>query len=57
MRYYAHQAGTGVATYSGVRYQRGNGFFGRLMKGGILRLLRYLGERGLETAATVATEA
>jgi hypothetical protein len=31
--YYVNQVGSGLAGYSGIRYQRGGGFFGRLFSG------------------------
>lgn len=34
--FYINQAGSGITGFSGVRYQRGSGFFGRLMKGAIM---------------------
>lgn len=48
------QAGSGLATYGGFRYHRpvsmkGNGFFGRMIKGGLLPIIRsvmpYLGQK------------
>lgn len=38
--YYLNQAGTGIATYSGFRFQKGHGFFGRMIKGSILPLIK-----------------
>lgn len=49
------QEGHGLVTYGGMRYQKGHGFFGRLMSG-LGPLLRYLGTKGLTTAASVASE-
>lgn len=52
--YYANQGGEGIgAFYSGYAYpQRGGGFFGRILKGGILpllqRILPYLGEKAVD---------
>ena len=54
--YYTRQAGTGIAGYSGVRYQKGNGFFGRLITGAVLPVLRYLGRQALKTGANVAQD-
>ena len=31
--YYVNQVGSGLTGYSGIRYQRGSGFFGRLFSG------------------------
>ena len=55
-QYYINQAGYGQLFYRGVRYQRGHGFFGRLISGTVLPLLRYLGKKALGTATHVATD-
>lgn len=56
--YYSEQAGSGLGGYSGVRYQKGHGWFGRIIKGGFVpvlkRILPYLGKRALETGVGVA---
>lgn len=58
--YYKEQAGSGLGGYSGVRYQKGHGWFGRIISGGIVPILRrvlpYLGKRALETGVGVATD-
>ena len=54
--YYLNQAGSGLATYTGIRYQKGNGFFGRLISGFALPLLKYFGRQGLEAAGNVVTQ-
>lgn len=54
--YYIKQAGSGIATYSGTRYQKGNGFFRRLISGFALPLLKYFGRHGLETVGNVVTD-
>ena len=54
--YYAQQAGTGIAIYPGVRYQRGHGFFGRFFKGTLLPLLQSLGHKLLSTGVDVADD-
>jgi hypothetical protein len=54
--YYAQQAGTGIAFYPGVRYQRGHGFFGRFFKGNLLPLLQSLGHKLLSTGVDVADD-
>lgn len=33
IQYYNNQVGSGLAAFSGVRYQRGHGFFGRILGG------------------------
>lgn len=51
--YYLNQAGSGIATYSGYRYQKGHGFFGRMIKGSILPLIKkvlpYLKDQVIDT--------
>lgn len=58
--YYTEQAGSGLGGYSGIRYQKGHGWFGRIIKGGIVpilkRVLPYLGKRALETGVGVAQD-
>lgn len=54
--YYQQQAGTGIAVYPGVRYQRGRGFFGRFFKGSLLPLLQSLGHKMLSTGIDVADD-
>lgn len=54
--YYSQQAGTGIAFYPGVRYQRGHGFFGRFFKGSLLPLLQSLGHKLLSTGVDVADD-
>ena len=38
--YYVHQAGSGISGFAGIRYQRGDGFLGRLWSGGILPIIK-----------------
>jgi hypothetical protein len=56
--YYVNQAGSGLGGFSGVRYQKGDGFFGRMMSGSILpiikKVLPYLGRQALATANDIA---
>lgn len=56
--YYVNQAGSGLGGFSGVRYQKGDGFFGRMMSGTILpiikKVLPYLGKQALSTAQDIA---
>jgi hypothetical protein len=54
--YYTQQAGTGIAFYPGIRYQRGHGFFGRFFKGSLLPLLQSLGHKLLSTGVDVADD-
>lgn len=54
--YYIEQAGSGLAGFRGVRYQRGRGFFGRLLSGAVFPLLRFLGKNVLKTGTNVASD-
>lgn len=58
--YYREQAGSGLGGYAGIRYQKGHGWFGRMIKGGLVPILRrvlpYLGKRALETGVGVAQD-
>lgn len=59
MEYYAHQAGTGLAAYGGIRFQKGHGFFGRIIKGAvplIRQLLPYLGKKALDTGVSIVSD-
>jgi hypothetical protein len=51
------QFGSGLLPYAGVRYQKGNGFFGNLMKKAIFPFLRYAGMKGLGKFTEFAQEA
>ena len=54
--YYKQQAGTGIAVYQGSRYQRGHGFFGRLLSKAVYPLLRFFGKQAVGTAANIASD-
>ena len=47
--YYENQAGTGIAGFQGIRYQRGHGFFGSIFRTVLKPLAKYLGKRALST--------
>jgi len=51
--YYVQQAGTGISGFSGVKYQRGHGFFGRIFSNTILPMLKYLGKKALNTGVNI----
>ena len=55
--YYVNQAGSGIGGFQGVRFQRGQGFFGNIFKSAIMPLLKYLGPKLLKTGASVASDA
>lgn len=56
--YYERQAGSGIGGFSGIRYQKGDGFFGRLVSGAILPILKkvlpFLGKTALKTGINIA---
>lgn len=58
--YYYNQAGSGVGGFSGLRYQKGDGFFGRLISGTVLPLLKkalpFLGRTAMETGVNIAKD-
>ena len=65
--YYVHQAGSGISGFAGIRYQRGDGFLGRLWSGGILPIIKKtlplfsdigknVGKRALTTGLDIAQD-
>lgn len=59
LNYYVNQAGNGYAPYSGVRYQRGNGFLGRWFGkalSAVLPAIKYIGKKGLKTVFDIGTD-
>ena len=55
-RYYSDQAGNGLQGFSGVRYQKGYGFFGRIVSKMVLPVLRFLGSNALKAGANIAND-
>jgi hypothetical protein len=56
IEYYKEQAGSGLSGFQGVRYQRGSGFFGRLLSSAVYPLLRFLGKQALNTGINIASD-
>lgn len=54
--YYVEQAGNGYSFYQGQRYQRGHSWFGRLLKSGILPLIKYMGRKAMKTGMNVVKD-
>lgn len=58
--YYKNQAGTGIGGFAGQRYQKGDGFFGRLISGSVLPIIRkvlpYLGKTALNTGVNILSD-
>jgi len=48
---------SGGGVFVGHRYQKGNGFFGRVIKNAILPFLKYIGKKGIKTAVAIGSEA
>lgn len=55
--YYKEQAGSGIGGFAGLRYQKGHGFFGRMISGTMLPILKkvlpYLGKTALATGTEI----
>lgn len=55
--YYLNQAGSGISGFQGIRYQKGNGFMGRVISGALMPILRkvlpYLGKTALSAGANI----
>ena len=59
IKYYSNQIGGGLASFHGVRYQRGHGFFGRIFSGigNILRdILPSVAKKALPSAIGFAQD-
>lgn len=58
--YYVNQAGSGLGGFSGHRYQKGDGFFGRLIAGTVLPLIKkalpFLGKAALNTGVDIVRD-
>jgi len=54
--YYKSQAGSGIVGFQGVRYQRGHGFFGRILSKAVFPMLKFLGRRALGVGADIASD-
>ncbi len=54
--YYVNQAGTGISSYSRVKYQKGHGFFGKILSGEFLPILKFLGKKALSTGLNIGTD-
>ena len=50
-----YQSGQGF--FVGHRYQKGNGFFGKVIKNAIFPFLKYLGKQGVKTAVAIGEDA
>lgn len=56
MKFHRNHIGRGTY-FVGRRYQRGNGFFGNMIKNAIFPLLKYLGAKGIKTAVAIGRAA
>ena len=55
-QYYANQVGSGIPGFSGVRYQRGSGFFSKIFQSAILPALKYLGRTALSAGSGILSD-
>lgn len=55
-RYYLTQAGNGVHGFAGVRYQKGNGFFGRILSTAVIPFIKFLGKNVLKAGSNIASD-
>lgn len=56
IRYYQDQVGSGLVGFEGVKYQKGHGFFGRLISSFAKPLLSYFGKKALSTGRDIASD-
>ena len=54
--YYVKQAGGGMPYFSGMRTQRGHGWFTRFLSNMIVPAMKTLGQRALVTGANIGTD-
>ena len=55
--YYINQAGNGLSVFQGSPYQRGYGWFGRLIKGlNVLPILKYIGKKVFEGGVNISKD-
>lgn len=58
--YYVTQAGSGLGGFAGHRYQKGDGFFGRLIAGTVLPMIKkalpFLGKAALNTGVDIVRD-
>ena len=54
--YYVNQSGTGITGYSGIRYQKGHGFFRKIFSSAVLPILKYLGKKALSTGVSIGAD-
>lgn len=55
-RYYLTQAGNGIHGFAGVRYQKGNGFFGRILSTAVIPFIKFLGKNVLKAGSNIASD-
>ena len=55
--YYIKQAGNGLSGFSGLRYQRGNGWLSNVWSKVGLPVLKFLGKQALNSGLSIASDA
>lgn len=56
IEYYRNQAGSGLAGYSGYKFQRGHGFFGNIFQHILKPLGQYFGKQALSTGIGIGSD-
>ena len=56
--FYINQAGSGIPinVYTGSLFQKGHGFFGRLISKTIFPLLKYVGKQSIDTGKNIMSD-
>ena len=54
--YYKNQAGTGLSSFQGYKFQRGNGFFGDLFSNVLKPLGKYFTKQALTTGVNIGSD-
>ena len=55
-KYYTNQAGNGLTGFKGYRFQKGHGFFGRMLKSFAKPLLGYFGKKAWDTGMNIVDD-
>jgi hypothetical protein len=56
INYYVNQAGSGISSFQGTRFQRGRGFFSNIFKNAIVPLVKFLGPKVLKTGFDIVND-
>jgi hypothetical protein len=56
LKYYVNQAGNGLSSFQGIRFQRGRGVFGTILDSAIFPLLKYLAPKVMQTGLEITDD-